>query len=287
MTDKTYIEMTVPVTGLDGDRLSGELHALGSLGVLEASESHWVAYFPGEWTPEHLQAAARRLGERFPELDGGALRIAEKPVEDWNAEWRRFFKPIRFAEGWWVRPPWERLPDGASGRELVVDPQMGFGTGNHETTRLVLQALAGTPPHGLTVLDVGTGSGILAIFARLLGAASCQGVDIEPEAIDNAVHNARLNGVEGVDFRTGDLSVADAGPFDLVLANIILPVLKPMAPELLVRTVPGGRLILSGLLHGDVVAAEAAYGDAGFVPVSRHDLNEWAALVMRRPGSPA
>jgi ribosomal protein L11 methyltransferase len=175
--------------------------------------------------------------------------------------------------------------------DLVIEPGMAFGTGQHATTRLCLEqiGLDAAENRGRLatrrVLDVGTGTGILAIGARKLGYAACDGTDIEDDAILAAVENARLNGVS-LDFRLGSIPRL-AGPeaaYDVVLANILAVVLIRIMDDLAAVTRPGGRLILSGLLveEEDEVAARGAAAGLTRVRSGRHE--GWSCLVLGKPG---
>lgn len=201
----------------------------------------------------------------------------------WQDGWRTYARAVR-AGVFLVRPPWVPAPtEGAEAAgpfvELVVDGGRAFGTGSHPSTTLALEALPDVVRPGDDVVDVGCGSGALAVGAALLGAGRVVAVDIDPAAVEATTRNAAANGVR-VEVAQGDASEVD-GPFDVVLANLGSPLVFELASVLLAATAPGGALVLSGLLDeraGDVHAAYPAMECER--PRSR---DGWSALVLRRP----
>jgi ribosomal protein L11 methyltransferase len=214
-------------------------------------------------------------------------RLEELPDQDWGQRWKEGLRPLSIGRVL-VRPSW--IPAGTPPGmvEVTLDPGMAFGTGTHPTTSLCLAAmsarLAVTPQ--ARVLDVGTGSGLLAIAARKLGAPQVVGNDNDPIAIRVARENAALNGVE-VDFDLRE--VADQpGPFDLILANILANTLCELAPAIAAQLSPGGVVLLSGILTPQEDEVRAAYLAAGLRPLAGGDGRdgEWSLLAMERPASP-
>lgn len=218
--------------------------------------------------------------------------VAEQKPRDWDAEWKASFlnngEGVPIAPFWRVVPPWKDKR-GAPGDErwLKINPGAGFGTGTHETTQLCLEALGqearARGPRmlvGARVLDFGSGSGILAIGAALLGA-QVDAVEVDRLAIENAVENAEINGVEASLTHSTELS-ADFQPYEIVLANILKPILLQFSEELCRRIAPKGVLILSGLIEGDVAAVSAEYSRLLGVQPDLRRLNEWRALVFKR-----
>jgi ribosomal protein L11 methyltransferase len=179
------------------------------------------------------------------------------------------------------------VPDAGAARVVIVLPSTGFGTGHHATTRLCLRALQRLDVAGRAVFDLGTGSGVLAIAAVKLGATDVTGVDCDPDAIASARENLRLNGLEGrVALHEADLARLDALPLlhpaDVVLANLTAGVLRRSADAIRRRSVPGGTIVVSGVLAGQARAVVAAFEADGVSRlVSREDEEEWTGLVFR------
>ena len=229
-----------------------------------------VAWFAGR------EEASWSAGER-----GGTLE--ELPDQDWGEKWKEGLTPLAIGRVF-VRPSWIAAETPPGMVEVTLDPGMAFGTGTHPTTSLCLAAmserLAARP--GARVLDVGTGSGLLAIAARKLGAPRVVGNDNDPIAVRVALENAALNGVQ-VDFDLRDVG-EQPGPFDLVLANILANTLCELAPAIAAQLAPGGVVLLSGILTPQEAEVRAAYVAAGLRPLPGGDRRdgEWSLLAMER-----
>ncbi len=256
-----------------------------------ANEVRLVTYLAeAAGSPDTLRAdLLGQLGAWLPEvLAAGALRLGIQPVDDpgWAEAWKAFFHPVEVGEKLLVRPPWEAVPAGSTRAVLTLDPGLAFGTGTHPTTRLCLEELELAPPPRL--LDVGCGSGILAIAAALLGSESCLGIDNDPEALTVAVENAQRNGVEDrCNFPPLDLSEVE-GEFPYVVANIISGVLLHLRDALRARVAPGGRLLLSGILAPEANRVEEAFVAAGLRALRRREMAEadgdrWCSLLFAAP----
>lgn len=223
-----------------------------------------------------------RLREALRSLPRWSLERAPVTEVDWVSRFREGFRPFR-AGGFLIAPHWEvPAPRPRAEPLLIVDPGRAFGTGTHETTRLCLSALAEmAEERGLgRVLDLGTGTGILAVASALRGARSATGVDIDPEAIDSARHHARLNGVE-VRLVLGDGGRPFApASFDLVLANLTAALLRERRDEIPRLCAPGAAAVLAGFLTEDAAAIREAYRGLG--PATLRTDGEWAAFVIPR-----
>jgi ribosomal protein L11 methyltransferase len=249
--------------------------------------------------------AARRsideVEERLGHLQAFGLRLigelSVRPVheEDWAAAWKGHFPVLRVGRRVVIRPTWRRHRAVADDVVLALDPGMAFGTGLHPTTRLCLAGVERWADAGLLegarAIDVGCGSGILAILAAKLGAASVVAVDTDPIAIEATAANARRNRVTRIiSARRGSLPV-DGGPFDLVMANLIASLLVTLALELASAVRPGdgsggsgGRLLASGIFIDREPEVRRAFAAAGLRVVDREVDGEWVALDLERPG---
>jgi len=204
-----------------------------------------------------------------------ARRVDDK---DWLESWKAEFVPIRIG-AFLVRPTWSEAV-AADCFELVLDPGMAFGTGLHPTTQQCLEALSTLPLEGKSALDVGTGSGILAIAAAKRGASPVVAVDTDSLAVGAARENAVRNGVA---IPVGEGSAADVpGRFDVVIANIVSPVLQRIAPDLAARLSDGGTLLVAGISAPAERATREALESARLEVLDRTVRDDWVALALRR-----
>ena len=218
----------------------------------------------------------------------GELRTRLVHEADWAEAWKAYFPVLRVGRRLVIRPTWRRHRREPDDVVLALDPGMAFGTGLHPTTRLCLAALEGLADQGIVaggrILDVGCGSGILAIAALKLGAASAIGVDTDPIAIEATLANARRNRVvRRLRARQGSLP-SDAPGSDLVLANLIAGVLVPLAPLLRDELRPGGTLVASGIFVDREAEVRTAFEAAGLTVVGRLAEGDWVALDATRSG---
>ncbi len=226
----------------------------------------------------HLQAfGLRPIGE---------LRTRLVHEADWAEAWKAHFPVLRIGRRLVIRPTWRRHRREPGDVVLALDPGMAFGTGLHPTTRLCLAGLEALGDRGALagrrVLDVGCGSGILAIAALKFGAVSALGVDTDPIAVEATGANARRNAVaRRLSARLGSLPSAE-GPFDVVLANLIAGLLVPLAPSLRDELLPGGALLASGIFLDREADVRAAFEASGLAIASRTAEGDWVALEAVR-----
>jgi ribosomal protein L11 methyltransferase len=230
---------------------------------------------------ESAQSAWKILEASAPNLK--ITEIKEQAHQDWDAEWKASFKGADVPPFWRVLPPWStELPRRPDEVILKVNPGAGFGTGTHETTQLCLEAIGELglkqSLQGTRVLDFGSGSGILAIGAALLGA-TVDGVEIDPLAIENALENAQINQMQGRVTFSQHLDTSGRR-YPLIIANILKPVLLQFSTDLVNRLNENGRLVLSGLIAADVIEVSTTYSQllGGRKPTVR-SLGEWRALL--------
>jgi ribosomal protein L11 methyltransferase len=237
------------------------------------------------YIPARDVEARRRIEEglwhlsRIHPIPEAALRTLAEA--NWAEAWRAHFTPQRIGRRFLVAPSWSEVDTDGADLVMRLDPGMAFGTGLHPTTRMCLAALEGLVTPGADVLDVGTGSGILAIGAALLGARRVVGLDIDPRAVETAAENARANGVT-VELHAGALgNVAPGARFDVVVANILATTIRELAADLAARLKPSGTLVASGILDDQASAVSDALARAGLTTpdVTRH--GDWVALTAR------
>lgn len=250
------------------------------------------AYVPAR-DPAAAERAAAEAAEALGHLQAFGLRpIGELTTRvvheaDWAEAWKAHFPVMRIGRRIVIKPTWRDHAPQPGDVILDLDPGMAFGTGLHPTTRLCLAGVESAADRGLVggarVLDVGCGSGILAIAAARLGAASVLGVDTDPIAVEATIANAARNGLTGrIAARAGSLPSGDEA-FDLVLANLIASVLIALAAQLRDELRPGGTLLASGIFEDREADVRAAFEAAGLAVTTRTVEGEWVALEVLRP----
>jgi len=283
----SWLEITVHVDTVAADAVAARLFDLGCGGVVteEASNPFVRAYLPGGSDPEQirflLQTFLDRLPVLFPGIERPTASFRNVPDRDWGLTWRRFFRPLRVTPRLWVVPAWEAMPDVPEGRVIRMDPGPAFGTGSHESTRLCLRAMERiSMPDGWRMMDVGTGSGILAVYGAMLGASWVEAVDVDPDALAWAEKNLYLNpNPEKIHLSLKPIE-SYTERFDLVAANILLGVILDLLPQLARLVAPRGRLILSGLLKDQTEAALLKSSRLHLKHLETLEEGEWACLVL-------
>lgn len=223
------------------------------------------------------------------DLGSLAVHTASLKEEDWAYGWQKYYHPLAIGKRLYIVPEWEREGTVPEGRTAVcLNPGLTFGTGAHASTQLCLELLEGAAEPGSRVLDLGCGSGILSIAALRLGAAAALGVDIDPKAVDVAYENAALNGIgrESYTVRAGDVltdralaaELAVAGPYGVVLANIVADVIIPLSARVPGLLAEGGRFICSGIIAPRAEEVADALTRNGLRVAERREENGWVAF---------
>lgn len=277
------------------ERAAAEAFEAGASGI-EEREVEGGAGLIELWVYAPQPAAAAvgaALGRIGSGAGGGALRIlGSEPVpdEDWSVRWREGLGVVRISPRLAVRPPFV-ADDGSGAPALVIEPGQAFGTGGHASTRLALTLLDGLGDaalRGARVLDVGTGSGVLALAALRLGAQHAVAFDLDPIAVREARGNAARSGLaRGATLFAGPIAALRAPPFDLALANLLRSELLPILAELAAALRPGGRALLAGLLAAEREEMTHALAGAGLVVETAREERDpsgdlWLGLVTRR-----
>jgi ribosomal protein L11 methyltransferase len=233
------------------ERLINKLMGFGSLGVMEGT-NNVIAYFSADADISSVIAEIEVIAALLAPFGSDmSLQYSHSVVQhtDWNKTWKQGFKPVNTGARFTILPPWEHYPDRRI--SLVIDPGMAFGTGHHETTRscLVLMERWADRVAKERFLDVGTGTGILAIAAYKLGFREVVGIDTDPVAIASAKQNAVVNGIETLHLYEGDISVVH-GTYTMIVANLIAGTLVDLSTEIASRLRAHGCAVLSGTLKG-------------------------------------
>lgn len=291
-----FWELRVATSPDTSEGLTNFLWEQGALGVVEeelpGQPPRLRAFYPESASSTGLLSAVDDYRAALAALGfavgGPPAEIG--PIVDaaWASAWQQSFPPRLVGERLLIRPPWDgtRAPGRAA---VVIEPGRAFGTGHHGSTEGCLALLdelagawSGAPP--ARVLDVGIGTGILAIAAIALGVPRVRGIDIDPDAVTASVHNATLNGcADRLDVDLAAPADVEAGAaFDLVLANLLTNAHLELTREYRRLVAPGGAVILGGMLSTDGAQVEAALRGAGFGLAARVDVEGWASLLLRR-----
>jgi len=281
-----WIALSVEVSDEIAEAVANFLVEQGAPGVLTetgAAGARVEAPFPTAMRTQVVAALERylaSLGEIAPAARGATLGVRAIPEVDWDALWRRYHRPVRVGRRLLVAPPWDVPP--ANGREvLVVEPGMAFGTGQHATTRACLEAIENALEAGPvgSALDVGTGSGLLALALARLGVGCVVALDVDPVVVPLARANLARNGAGHVVLLAGPLA-AVRGRFDFVVANLLADAVVAEAGALARVVAGGGRLVLSGLLADQLPAVRAAY--PGWRVAETRAEDAWRTLTLVR-----
>lgn len=286
MRDSKWLVVTIEAPSERvNEALSAGLLALGGSAVQEDG-AELTTYVKA---PADLEAWLERARPVLYEAAGADVSITLRwqENEDWSETWKRGLKPRRVGRSFIVTPSWATPELRTGDRVIVIDPEMAFGTGEHGTTRGALRFIERVVKPGHRVIDVGTGSAILAIGAAMLGAAHVIGVDNDADAILNARDNIVRNGVPDIVLEEGFvdeayLHAAGAGAFDVVVANVLSGVLKPLLASFYSSLVPGGFVILGGILEEEAGEMQDALEAAGFVVLGEDLENEWWGVLAQR-----
>lgn len=286
------------LTQLSGNGVCVENLCVDAFSVSEIPDSVRMvikAYLPADRDPAphmlELEAFLSELSVRHPEASFGKPVLSAVNSEDWSSSWKVHFKPLRVGKHLLIVPTWEEAEQLPGDLVLRIDPGMAFGTGGHETTRLCLELLEQAMEQSNLIaapslLDLGTGSGILAMAASLLGAGRILALDIDPDAVDVARENLALNQLsERIECGTVPLESLTER-FDIILANILAEELVRLAPYLTERLNPGGVLILSGILAEKEPLVRMGFDAQPLRYCRTATAGEWVAMLYRTESAP-
>ena len=278
-----YLEFsfrTTPCTEVVNDVLSAVLADAGFESFVEQPDG-LLAYIQQNLYDE---ASVEAAISEFPIPDTAIeYSFVEAEDKDWNEEWEKnFFQPIVIGNRCVIHSTFHHdVPEAEY--DIAINPQMAFGTGHHETTSLVIGEILDSYMSGKKVLDMGCGTSILAILARMKGAASCTAIDIDDWCVRNSIENIELNGVDEIEVCLGDASIlADKGPFDMVIANINRNILLADMQHYVARMNEGATLLMSGFYVDDIPLIKAEAERLGLTFNGYKEKNRWVVTSFKR-----
>ena len=284
-----FWQLTVPTSPETSEGLTNFLWEQGALGVVEEegplAPARLRAFFPDSAPSTDLVASVREYAGGLCALGfstaPGAVEIAPLLEEAWASAWQQSFPAREVGRRLLLLPPWIEPPPGSDRSTVIIEPGRAFGTGHHGTTEgclvLLEEALAATP--NASTLDIGTGTGILAVAALKLGAPTVLAIDVDPDAVSATQVNAGRNGCAGLTVRLAEPQEV-AGRFPLVLANLLTHTHLALASQYARLVAPGGSLVLGGMLQDEDGRVSLALAAAGFTTRSRLALEGWASLRL-------
>lgn len=260
--------------------------------VDEAQQSGYVVlatYFTEETAVEPLAQKMGNSIEQLPQfgLEPGEFEITIQQLDDssWDNEWKKYYHSKRISRHLAVAPSWEPA-DSFDDKTAVIrlDPGKSFGTGTHPTTVLALHALEAALAGGEDVIDVGTGSGVLSIAAKYLGAARVTAYDVDDESIKAAAENFALNPVAAdVHLAKNSLLENVTGQTDVIVANILAEIIVPLIPQAVAHLKPAGKLLLSGIIQDKLVLIKDTLNQNGFVVEEVFNSGDWYGIIASQP----
>jgi ribosomal protein L11 methyltransferase len=272
-----FIEVALTVNPEFADILTAEMGELGFDAFEDTAEGFNAYIDEDKFSQEELDRMLARYTD-FVQVEYQVQKIAR---QNWNEEWERNFHPLFIADQVSVRASFHEKPANAK-FDIVINPKMSFGTGHHETTTLMIENQLTFDHKGKRVLDMGCGTGILAIMAGELGAAEIVAVEIEDWTVENARENAELNNYSSIEVRLGGAETIEGDqPYDIILANINRNVLLEDMPAYVAVLKPEGILLLSGFYTEDLSAIQERATELGLHYVSHRVKNNWVSAIFR------
>lgn len=272
-----FIEVTLQVNADFADILIAELGELGFDAFVE-TESGFSAYIDED---KYVQTDLEETISRYSGITPISYNTQKIERQNWNEEWERNFEPLFISNQVSVRASFHEKPEAAK-YDIVINPKMSFGTGHHETTTLMIENQLTLDHQGKRVLDMGCGTGILAIMAGELGAAEIVAVEIEDWTVENARENAGINNYPQIDVRLGGAeTIAGDEPYDIILANINRNVLLEDMPAYTAVLKKEGTLLLSGFYTEDLPILQDRAAALGLTYISHREKNNWVSAIFK------
>ena len=234
---------------------------------------------------KEIKLAINNLKKFNINLGANEVSLSEVDEEDWSTAWKQYYHPVKISNRFTIVPTWENYEPVESDELMIeLDPGMAFGTGTHPTTVMSLQALEKHVQQGMYVTDVGTGSGVLAIGASMLGANHVHALDLDPIAVRSAKENIALNKIGGtIDVVEGDLLDTVKEPADIVVANILAEIIMTFTDDAYTVVKPGGLFITSGIIETKKEDVKQSLTNAGFIIDEVMMMEDWVTIVSRKP----
>ncbi|SCX93435.1 [LSU ribosomal protein L11P]-lysine N-methyltransferase [Nonlabens sp. Hel1_33_55] len=276
VTDQLYVEYTFTVTPLEpwNDVLAAQLGAIGFESFME-TDNGLLAYVQKDLDHDTILNDLEILQNDFVDI---AFAKAEIPPTNWNHEWESNFEPIMVDDRCEVRAPFHEKHD--VDYDIVIEPKMSFGTGHHQTTYMMMEHLLELDFTDTKVLDMGSGTGVLAILAQMRGAVAVDAVDIDTWCYENALENVQRNNADKVEVILGGAEVLQDKYYDIIIANINRNILLTDIPTYAKCLSSGGKLLLSGFYEEDLEAIKSACLQAGMEYLSHRKKDNWIAPIF-------
>lgn len=279
---KSYCEVTIETVPFNVEILSGLLWDINPLGIVELDNSLVVSFDQ----LDNIDSTVKTFLEGIKEdkvIESYEYSLHEFEETNWNEEWEKNLKVIKVTDKIVIKPSFRDYAPSEGEIVITIDPKMSFGTGEHQTTKLMLSMCEKHIEKKTKVLDVGTGTGVLAIASVMLGADYALGIDNDEWCYENALENIDQNHVYGkVEFRLAEVANIVENNFDILLANIQKDVLLIIKNELVQKVKNGGKIILSGLLFTDEEDIINEYSKLGLTFIDKLQLDEWISLVFSK-----
>ncbi len=279
---KEFIKVIIQIQPFNTELLTGVISLIESFTGMEEIENYVICYFES-FDDNDLTFLLNLLENLRKEslLEISEIHTEKIEQKNWNEEWEKTIQPIKVSDKIVIKPSFREYNSKADELVITIDPKMSFGTGYHQSTRIMLRLIEKHISPNSKILDVGTGTGILAIACIKLGATKAMTCDNDSNVVENVYENFEKNKVSNFcSFTFGSISEINENNFDLILANIQKNVLIEIANEIRYRIKSGGKVILSGLLREDEKEINETYESIGFSLIDKHTEDEWIGLVF-------
>lgn len=272
----SYIELSLQIDLDFAEIMMAELAELGFESFIE-TEDGLEAYIQEDIFDD---LAVKNLIETYAERTAISYSFKQMAKQNWNEEWEKNFQPISIGKDIYVRADFHE-PQDSYRYEIIITPKMSFGTGHHETTSMVMEHQLNIPHENKKVLDVGTGTGILAVLAEKLGASYVSAFDIDEWSVENTTENIGLNNTNKIEVRLGTIEDEPKDKYDIVLANINRNILLQQIPIYATFMAEGASLVISGFYESDIADIQVVAEKAGLKKVGQLSKNQWASVVFK------